>query len=57
MTGVGFCSGKNDVEQDDVRRFFVEQIEAFLRVGGLNHLIRRLEDSLERGPDTGFIID
>ena len=40
-----------------MRRFFVEQIEAFLRVGGLNHLIRRLEDSLERGPDTGFIID
>ena len=59
MTGVGFCSarkrlqnrqtvgaGKNDVEQDEVGRFFVKQVEAFLGVGGLDDLVRRFEHSL-----------
>jgi hypothetical protein len=35
----------------------MEQIKAFLGVGGLNDLIDRFKDGFERSPDASLVID
>ncbi len=49
-------AGENDVQQHEMGGFFVEQVQPFLRIGGLDDLIRGFKHGFQRGPDSGFVV-
>jgi hypothetical protein len=50
-------SRENNVEEDEIRLILPEYIEPFRPITGLENVIERFEHHLERGADSGVVID
>jgi hypothetical protein len=50
-------SRENNVEEDEIGLILPEYIEPFVPITGLENVIKRLEHHLERGADSGVVID
>jgi hypothetical protein len=48
---------ENDVEKNEVGFILPKHLDALMRITRLENVIERFEDYLERGTDSGIIID